>query len=175
MHMDKSKKWLSFLAITAIATIGFSTSAIAVSSGDVATTVTEPETDAEVQAGDFLSNGVSYTLELENTGENDTEVDTEVTVTHEGTTESVTVNDTSVDAGETVTYRGSVPVDAFDLSESGNDATLQADSTYTDEEDSSTASSSDSVSFELYQSTAFQTVLGMLVLVAIVGVFTREL
>ena len=166
---NQSKKWLTALFLVAI-TVGFSSSAMAVTSGDVSTSITYPEADADVSAGDILTGGVDYEVELQNSMDsNDTEVDTYLELSDEdGNTVTKWVNGTNVDAGETVTIDGEL--NPSDLTyENGTDATLDATSTFTDQGDSSTATASDSVAFNLQKSSAFGVIMSGLILIVIVG------
>lgn len=170
--MKNWHKSISLLAIIGMAVMGMSSSALAVQDSDVSTTIVTPESGEDVKAGDFLTNGVGYVVEMENTGNNDTTVDTKVTLQSDGDSQSVWVNGTSVDSGETVEVDGTVSVEDFNLSTDGKDANITADSTYTDDGDSTTATSSDTVNFTLTESQLFSLLLGVGVLIAVFGMFS---
>ena len=174
--MRNWRKLFSAFALIAMVTVGFSANAASVSSSDVAVEITAPEDGEEVGVGDLLTGGFGYEYDLENTlADNDTTVDTYVKLTDEdGDVVDTYNNDTNVDSGETVTESGELSVSDLTYNEDGEDVTLNVESTFTDSGDSSTATVTDSVDASIYKSGIFGMIMSLLIVVALLGAFTRD-
>jgi len=171
MHMNSYKKLASLLSVLAVAGVLASSSAMAVSSSDVAVTINEPTADSTESVGGIMDSGIAYEVEIDNImTNNSTTVDTKLTVSdNSGNTVTKWVNSTSVSSEGTKTITGEINPDKLNVNDT---QTLTAEATFTDDSDSTTATITDSVSFELSEALGwdmFMSLIELMIVLAVLG------
>lgn len=170
--MRASKKFMQVLAVALVAMSFMGASVTAVADSDVSTTITAPDADSSHGVGGILADGVYYTVELDNNYDNDTTVDVHVTVAN-STGDQIYAewhNDTSVNAGDVEDVTGTVDgLEEADYDADGEDVTLDATATYTDDPTGDTVSQTDSVGFEIYESQLMTWVFVFVIITGLLG------
>lgn len=162
-------KLASLLAVLAVATMGFSSSALAVSSDDVSVTIEDPETDDTESIGGIMDSGINYEFNLENTmSNNTTTVDTYVEITdNSGNTVYEWVNGTNVGTNSNEYVTGEIDEGDLNVNDS---VTMDVTATFTDDSASNTATASDSVTFELDKALGWSTFMALIELMIVLAV-----
>lgn len=167
--MKISGKKLKSMAVLLVMIAGFTASATAVSSSDVAVDIKQPEAGAEQSAESIMGGGVDYELVLSNNmASNSTTVDTLVKVTGEnGTVTTKWVNDTNVASSSEKTLDGVLSVSDYNLP---NDATFTVEATFTDDSTGGTATVTKSNQFTMVKGLTvamFMSIVTLLILMSV--------
>lgn len=171
----KNQEWL-LKGLLAFIALGFITgTATAVQSSDVTTTIQSPESGEELQAGGFLTSGLYTETKLEvSDGTNDTEnVDIKYNLTSREDSDQADTTledyvDVKNDTSEIVEER--VELD-YSYEEEYEDVTLEVTGTYEDVDDTTTASDSDSVDFQVRKSQSFNFIIVVVIIGAMLSAF----
>lgn len=168
----KSVRVMAVLSIMAL----FLGSASAVSADDVSVAVNTPEDGENVTAGGLLGGDVYYEIEYSNTGPNSTVADATLTFSEVNSSETFTydVGNVTVPAGETVTESFYYTPDGYTLSSNFTEVSATFDTTWTDESDGSTVTTTTERLFNLAKDTLFSDIIPWVLVVAVIGAVARE-
>lgn len=171
--MKPFNKKISTLSVLAIVSLAMISSATAITSSDVSATIEQPTEDEEVTTGMFTDE-VDYDVALDNNFENDSTVDIKLTFTDEdGNSYESWYNDTRVDGNTEEEVRLEDTPDGYTPPEdSYADVSADVDATFYEvDNESDSATVSDSLAFKLKQNTTFGALMALFVILALVGSF----